>query len=181
MGSSFSCAFSARMALLCYCLLGHDQICLQPLNPSVCSSGHNGTAPYPRARANYFNARWASDTIFLSHPDGACGCKCRATPMLHPCHLQGVCLPVDFHVSAQRNFQLDYHLITSMFATAPRSLLLAACYMHSCSQTTVSGWSKASLFDATPIFPRRPMAHNKCSPVIAFVVISSRRRLYHCR
>jgi hypothetical protein len=94
MGSFFSCAFFARMALLCYRLLGHDQICLQPLNPSVCSSGHNDTAPYPRARANYFNARWASDEIFLSHPDGACGCKCRATPMLHPCHRRGCACPL---------------------------------------------------------------------------------------
>ena len=126
MGSFFSCAFPARF-VLCR-LLGRDQIC--SLCPSVCSSGHNGTAPYlyPRARP-IISMRDGPAMQFSSctpiAPPGAN--KCRATPMLHPFHLQGVCLPVDFHVSAhQRNFQLDYHPITSVFATAPRGLLLAA-------------------------------------------------------
>jgi hypothetical protein len=122
------------------------------------------------------NARWASDAIFLSFPDGACGCRVQMQSHAHapgqPCLLQGVCLLVDFHVYAQRNFQLDYHPITSMLATAPLGLLLVACCIRPCSQTTASGWSKASLFDATPVFPRCPMEHNKCWPIIVPVVSS---------
>ena len=134
-------------------------------------------------KANDFNARWVSDAIFLSHPDGACGCKCRATPMLHPCLLKRVSLLVYIRVCTQRNFQFDYITpsLPGLSRTVHRGFLLDACYIHSCSQTTVSGWNKAFSFDATPIFPRRPMEHNKRSPTIAFVVISSRPRLYHFR
>jgi hypothetical protein len=99
------------MALLCR-LLGHDQN--SSLCPSVCNSGHNDTAPcyYPRARPiiSMRDGLATSDAIFLSHPDGA---------MLHPCHLQGVCLPVDFHVSAQRNFQRTYLVITPLLPCLP--------------------------------------------------------------
>jgi hypothetical protein len=84
--------------------------------------------------------------------------------MLHPCLLKRVSLLVYLRVCTQRNFQFDYHSIATRSVTAHRGFLLAACYIHSCSQTTASGWNKAFSFDATPIFPRRPMGHNKRSP-----------------
>jgi hypothetical protein len=198
MGSSVFCAFHSHSNICCPLLPstntacrphGRGQICSAS---SLCSPNHNGTAPYipaQGAKANDFNARWASDAIFLSHPDGACGCKCRVTPMLYPCLLKRVSLLVYLRVCTQRNFQFGYHSVVILTRSlclslyiAHRGFLLAACYIHSCSQTTASGWNKAISFDATPIFPRRPpMGHNKRSPTTAFVVIPSRPRLYHCR
>jgi hypothetical protein len=92
-----------------------------------------------------------------------------------------VSLLVYFHVFADRNFQLDYHPIAIMSGAVPRGLLLAAYYMHTIllpNHRLAFGWNKASLFDATPIFPRRPMEHDECSSNTALVVISNQERLY---
>jgi hypothetical protein len=94
-------------------------------------------------KANYFNARRVSDAIFLSHPDGACGEN--AEPY-RPCSMsmssEEGSLLVYFRVCTQRNFQFDYHPIVTRSVTVPRGFLLAACYIHSFSQATASGWRR---------------------------------------
>jgi hypothetical protein len=141
MGSFFPAlsplAYGAVLACLLCRLLGHGHFC--SLYPSVCSSGHNGTAPYnlyPRARP-MISMRDGPAMQFSSRtpmaPAGANKCRFIPTPMLHPCLLQGGCacpLISTYLPSATVNLITTPLLPCLPLATIYHAAFCSLCVLH---------------------------------------------------